>query len=222
MQVFGIDPKGGMELGRAPGLFTRLVYNNGVEAVELLEHVAALTRQRAERFRAEKATEWTASTGTPFLLLVVDELADVVAYQADSKLRARANLALQTITSQGRAPGVCVLGEVQDPRKSVIDFRHLFPTRVALRLDEPEQVDLVLGDGARARGAACHEIDPNAPGVGWVKVDGRGEVARVRAFHATDLHLTELSAYVTAGDQVRRLDPHRPDHRKETGHGHAG
>jgi S-DNA-T family DNA segregation ATPase FtsK/SpoIIIE len=37
VQVFGIDPKGGMELGRTPELFTRLVYSNGLEAVELLE-----------------------------------------------------------------------------------------------------------------------------------------------------------------------------------------
>ena len=41
MQVFGIDPKGGMELGRAPRLFQRLVCSNGADAVELLEHVAA-------------------------------------------------------------------------------------------------------------------------------------------------------------------------------------
>lgn len=116
-----------------------------------------------------------------------------------------------------------MIGEVQDPRKSVIDFRHLFPIRVALRLDEPDQVDLVLGDGARDRGAACHEIDSNTPGVGWVKVDGRPEPARVRAFHLTDSHLAELSAYITHGSpSVLRLDPGRPDHLKETGHGHTG
>jgi len=28
----------------------------------------------------------------------------------------------------------------------------LFPDRIAMRLDEPEQVDMVLGDGARDRG----------------------------------------------------------------------
>ena len=116
-----------------------------------------------------------------------------------------------------------MIGEVQDPRKSVIDFRHLFPIRVALRLDEPDQVDLVLGDGARDRGAACHEIDSNTPGAGWVKVDGRPEPARVRAFHLTDSHLAELSAYITHGSpSVLRLDPGRPDHLKETGHGHTG
>jgi DNA segregation ATPase FtsK/SpoIIIE, S-DNA-T family len=223
IQVFGIDPKGGMELGRAPDLFTRLVYNNGIEAVELLEHIATLTRQRAEQFRRDGVHEWHAGTGAPCVLLIVDELADVIAYQPDAKLRARANMALQTITSQGRAPGVCVIGEVQDPRKGVIDFRHLFPIRVALRLDEPDQVDLVLGDGARDRGAACHEIDPNTPGVGWVKVDGHPEPVRVRAFHLTDTHLAELTAYITHGSSsLLRLDPRRLDHSKEAGHGRIG
>jgi S-DNA-T family DNA segregation ATPase FtsK/SpoIIIE len=51
VQVFGIDPKGGMELGRAENLFHKLVCTNGAEAVVLLEHIAALTRQRAEVLR---------------------------------------------------------------------------------------------------------------------------------------------------------------------------
>lgn len=46
VQVFGIDPKGGMELGKAPALFHRLVCSNGPDAVGLLEHVATLTRDR--------------------------------------------------------------------------------------------------------------------------------------------------------------------------------
>lgn len=199
VQVFGIDPKGGMELRRAPALFTRLVCDNGPDAVELLEHVATLTRQRAAGFGADRVVEWSPDSGAPFVLLVVDELADVIAYQPDKGLKTRAGAALQVMTSQGRAPGVCVIGEVQDPRKSVVDFRHLFPIRVALRLDEPEQVDMVLGDGARERGAAAHEIAESTPGVAWVKTDGRRDVDRVRAFHPTQLDLDALCAYVTAG-----------------------
>jgi S-DNA-T family DNA segregation ATPase FtsK/SpoIIIE len=124
----------------------------------------------------------------------------VVAYQPDNGLRKRANAALQSIISQGRAPGVAVVGLVQDPRKSVVDFRHLFPTRVAMRLDEPEQTDMVLGDGVRERGAAAHEIGEDTPGVAWVKLDGHREPVRVRAFHTNDTHLDALSAYLTAGN----------------------
>jgi DNA segregation ATPase FtsK/SpoIIIE, S-DNA-T family len=206
VQVFGIDPKGGMELGRAEGLFTRLVCTNGAEAVALLEHVATLTRQRAEALRRQGTRKWTPASGQPFMLLIVDELADVIAYQPDNALRKRANLALQSILSQGRAPGVCVIGQLQDPRKEIIDFRHLFPTKIAMRLDEPQQVDMVLGDGVRQRGAAAHEISEDTPGVAWTKIDGRREPQRARAFHSTDADLDELCTYIAAG----RYDAPRP------------
>jgi S-DNA-T family DNA segregation ATPase FtsK/SpoIIIE len=118
---------------------------------------------------------------------------------------------LQTITSQGRAPGYAVLGLVQDPRKEVVAFRHLFGTKVALRLDEAAQVDMVLGEGVRQRGAAAHEISENTPGVAWVKADGRGEPDRVRAFHVTDADLVELSLFFTTGDATVHAFPNRPD-----------
>ncbi|MDQ3988254.1 MAG: FtsK/SpoIIIE domain-containing protein [Actinomycetota bacterium] len=199
VQVFGIDPKGGMELGKAPGLFHELTYGNGEASVELLERVALRTRQQAEALREQGRRVWEPASGAPFVLLIVDELADVIAYQPDPALRKRATLALSSITSQGRAPGAAVLGQVQDPRKSVVDFRNLFPVKIAMRLDEREQVDMVLGDGARERGAAAHEIAEDTPGVAWVKIDGRREPDRGRAFHVTDTDLDELGEYVTGG-----------------------
>jgi S-DNA-T family DNA segregation ATPase FtsK/SpoIIIE len=199
VQVVGIDPKGGMELGRAEDLFTRLVCTNGAEAVALLEHVAILTRQRAETLRRQRSRKWTPDSGQPFMLLIIDELADVIAYQPDNALRKRANAALQSILSQGRAPGVCVIGQLQDPRKEIIDFRHLFPVKIAMRLDEATQVDMMLGNGVRERGAAAHEISEDTPGVAWTKIDGRREPQRARAFHSTDTNLDELCEYVTTG-----------------------
>lgn len=208
VRLVGIDPKGGMELGQCPDAFTRLVFDNGREAVELLEELAAEVKERAARYRGVRRL-WARSNGEPFTVLVVDELADLIAYQPDKGLRERATRAIQTITSQGRAPGFCVLGLVQDPRKEVVGFRHLFGTRVALRLDESAQVDMVLGDGARARGAAAHEISEQTPGVAWVKTDGRGEPERVRAFHVTDADLVELGVYLS--DATVHEFPTRPD-----------
>jgi DNA segregation ATPase FtsK/SpoIIIE, S-DNA-T family len=80
------------------------------------------------------------------VLLIIDELADVIAYQPDHGLRKRANAALQLILSQGRAPGG-VIGQIQDPRKEIIDFQPLFSVKIAMRLDEPTQGDMVLDDG---------------------------------------------------------------------------
>jgi len=99
---------------------------------------------------------------------------------------------LSLLLSQGRAVGVSVIGAVQDPRKEILTVRDLFPTRVALRVSEPEHVGLVLGQGARDRGARCDRIPESLPGIGYVGVDGRAEPVRVRFGHVTDDHITEL------------------------------
>ncbi|SFR21987.1 DNA segregation ATPase FtsK/SpoIIIE, S-DNA-T family [Lentzea waywayandensis] len=210
VRLVGIDPKGGMELGQCPDAFAKVVYDNGPDAVALLEEIATEVRERASRYRGVRRL-WARSTGEPFTVLIVDELADVIAYQTDKNLRDRAARAVQTITSQGRAPGFAVVALVQDPRKEIVGFRHLFTTRVALRLDEPVQVDMVLGDGVRQRGAAAHEISENTPGVAWVKQDGRREPERARAFHVTDADLVELALFFTAEDATVHEFPGRPD-----------
>jgi DNA segregation ATPase FtsK/SpoIIIE, S-DNA-T family len=195
VKLYGIDPKGGMELGQAPEIFEQVVFDNGSRAVTLLEWLAQEVKRRAESYRGRRRM-WIPESGDPFILLVVDELADLIAYQTDKILRDRATRAVQAITSQGRAPGVCVLGLLQDPRKEIIAFRHLFSTRIAMRLDEPAQVDMVLGDGVRKRGANAHEISESTPGVAWVKEDGKREPVRARVFHVTDDHLAQLVTYV--------------------------
>ena len=103
--------------------------------------------------------------------------------------RKRIDSALSLLLSQGRASGVVVIGAVQDPRKDVIPQRDLFPVRIGLRMSEAEHVTLVLGNGARNRGAWCDLIPDTLPGVGYVVMDGIAEPVRVRfAFHSdTDL-----------------------------------
>ncbi len=121
---------------------------------------------RAARF-AGRQRDHTPTPEFPFVVVLVDEVAFLTAYQADRKLRERTLAALATLTTQGRAVGYCVVAALQDPRKEVLNIRNLFPDKIALRLDEPSQVDMVLGDGARDRGAFCDEIsaDP-ATGAG--------------------------------------------------------
>jgi S-DNA-T family DNA segregation ATPase FtsK/SpoIIIE len=151
------------------------------------------TRQRSEALKAQGVRRLTPSVDVPFVLVVVDEFAFLSAYQPDHKLAHTVDSAVQIICSQGRAPGVGLLVAVQDPSKEVLPYRQLFPTRIALRLEEPSQVDMVLGDGARARGARCDEIPPWAHGVGYVKLDRRREPARVRAAYPTDADIAALA-----------------------------
>ena len=112
------------------------------------------------------------------MVVLVDELAFLTAYQPERDLRKRAEAAIATLTSQGRSVGVCVVGALQDPRKDVISLRNLFSTRIALRLDESDQVDMVLGDGARDRGALADQISPAALRRGRGRVRAAGGLAR--------------------------------------------
>jgi S-DNA-T family DNA segregation ATPase FtsK/SpoIIIE len=70
----------------------------------------------------------------------------------------------------------------------------LFPVRIALRLAEADQVRLILGPGARDRGARCDQIPHCLPGIGFVQVDGVAEPVRVRFAFMTDDHIRMLAA----------------------------
>jgi len=94
---------------------------------------------------------------------------------------------------------VCVVGALQDPRKDVISLRNLFSTRIALRLDESDQVDMVLGDGARDRGALADQISPLpyiGAGVGYVRLEASPDPVRVRAAYVADADIMAMASAV--------------------------
>jgi S-DNA-T family DNA segregation ATPase FtsK/SpoIIIE len=183
--VWAIDPKGGMELGPGRPLFARFCGEDFLAMADLLDEAVAVMQDRARRLAGvTRLHEPTAVE--PLILVVVDEVATLSAYLPDRKLRERMANALGLLLTQGRAVGVSVIAALQDPRKEVLTLRNLFPARVALRLDEPGQSDMVLGDGARDRGARCDRIPNSLPGVGYVRLDGVREPARVRAAYVGD------------------------------------
>jgi S-DNA-T family DNA segregation ATPase FtsK/SpoIIIE len=196
-QLWGVDPKGGMELAPGRPLFARFGGAEVIEMVELLEEAVEAMRVRAARYaghhRKHEPTEVE-----PLIVVVVDEMAFLTAYVGERDLRDRVNKALAVLLTQGRAVGLCVVAALQDPRKEVIGYRNLFPTKIALRLDERTQVDMVLGDGARAAGARCDQIPDSSPGVAYVKVDGIREPQRVRAAYVTDADIAELARTYSA------------------------
>ncbi|MBB4935598.1 S-DNA-T family DNA segregation ATPase FtsK/SpoIIIE [Lipingzhangella halophila] len=189
-EVWAIDPKR-MELSFGRSLFAR--YADAAEdAVELLESAVAAMQQRAERYAGRRRVH-VPSTRDPFVVVVLDEVAFLTAYHPDRDIRRRAENAIATLTSQGRSVGFCVLAALQDPRKEVINLRNLFPDKIALRLDEASQVDMVLGEGARDRGANAHLINPDLPGIAFVKLDGSPAPVRVRAAFVTDPHIDAMA-----------------------------
>jgi S-DNA-T family DNA segregation ATPase FtsK/SpoIIIE len=192
VQLWAVDPKGGMELTPGAPLFTRFAYDSPAAMVDLLEDAVAFMRARAERLRLAGERVHRPTVDDPLVVVLVDELAALTAYVGDRDLRRRGESALQLLLSQGRAPGVLVVAAVQDPGKDVVAFRDLFPSRVALRLLEDVQVDMVLGRSARARGAECDQIPASLPGVGYVALEGVREPVRVRAAYVDDNDLAKM------------------------------
>ena len=59
--------------------------------------------------------------------------------------------------------------------------------------------DLVLGRGARQRGADCSRIPLTQPGTAWVWCDGETEPTRVRASWVSDDDIAALADTYTPG-----------------------
>ncbi|WP_345456910.1 FtsK/SpoIIIE domain-containing protein [Actinoallomurus oryzae] len=198
VQVWGIDPKR-MELAFGRGIFNRYSDDTSGGMVDLLEDAVDEMSKRAARFGGVTRT-FIPTVADPFIVVMVDELAFLTAYSPDRDLKRRALAALSTLTSQGRSVGVCVVGALQDPRKDVINIRNLFPTRIALRLDESEQVDMVLGDGAYDRGALADQISPLpevGAGVGYIRLEDSPDPVRVRAGWVSDADIAAMAAYLS-------------------------
>ncbi|WP_242893929.1 FtsK/SpoIIIE domain-containing protein [Actinomadura litoris] len=203
VEVWAVDPKR-MELSFGRPLFERYGrYSDDPKGgmVELLEAAAENMNARAEQF-AGVTRSFRPTTEHPFRVVVVDELAFLTAYCPERDLRKRADSAIAVLTSQGRSVGYCVIGAQQDARKEVNNLRNLFPTRLALRLDESEQVDMVLGDGSRDRGALADQISavPEiGAGVGFVRLETVPDPVRVRAAYVSDTDIRHMVAFGAPG-----------------------
>lgn len=135
--------------------------------VEMLEECVSEMFKRADQLQG-KARKFTPSREMPLNVIIVDELGYLSALMPDKALRGKAEKALSTLLSQGRALGYAVIGAVQDPRKETVGFRDLFPVRIAGSLPAP-MVDLVLGEDMHDAGAYCEQIQlPSGAGVAYV------------------------------------------------------
>jgi DNA segregation ATPase FtsK/SpoIIIE, S-DNA-T family len=197
VRLLGADPKR-MELSFGREIFdTHGGYAaDPVAIVAMLEDAVGDMQARAEVLGG-KQRDHTPTVEYPFVVIIVDEVAFLTAYHPDKQVRERVKAALATLTTQGRAVGYCVVAALQDPRKEVMSIRNLFPDRIAMRLDEPEQVDMVLGDGARDRGAAAELIasDPaTGAGVAFVRLEADPDPVRVRAAWVADEDIRAMAA----------------------------
>ncbi|MEV8516174.1 FtsK/SpoIIIE domain-containing protein [Dactylosporangium sp. NPDC051484] len=217
VRLWGIDPKGGVELSIGRELFARYEYTDPAPMVAMLDDLVAVMRERQARMQGAVRVH-TPTLAEPLYVLMVDELLALVALLQDTELRNRARSALALLLTQGAGLGVLVIGATQDPRKEVVELRDFFPTRIALRLNERNHVDLVLGDGARERGALADQLsaEPSMRGIGYVVLDDRPEPLRVRFAYVTDDEIRAMAIeYAAPPDPAPRPAPTAPKQRTQ-------
>jgi DNA segregation ATPase FtsK/SpoIIIE, S-DNA-T family len=163
VRFWGLDPKR-IELSIGRGWWD--YYANSDEGmVELLEKCVDDMHERMSHMQGVRRS-FIPSPETPLNVIIVDEMAYLSYYMAEKRLRDRADKAIRTILTQGRAPGYAVVGAVQDPRVETCSYRNLFPLRIAGGLNEARQVDMVLGEGSHDAGALCEQIPLGVEGAG--------------------------------------------------------
>ncbi len=206
VQVWAVDPKGGMELRPGKRLFSRFEDGTPETMASLLEDLVAVMDDRATMLAGAHVRQHTPTPDAPHVVLLLDELATLTAF-AERTVARRIEQALGLLLTKGRAVGITVVAAVQDPGKDIVTWRDLIPTRIAMRLDNPIQVDMVLGEGARDLGATADRISEHTPGVAYVRLEGTRAIARVRAAYLTDADIDALAETVTAKPALRADRP---------------
>ncbi|MEV0043938.1 FtsK/SpoIIIE domain-containing protein [Nocardia rhamnosiphila] len=179
------DPKGGMEFGRGEDrLWTDFQWTaDGI--IAMLKTAESEMQERAARFKAAGIRKFTPSVDEPLKVVIIEEYAALSAFATKEQVSEGLRL-LGLILTQGRAVGYSVIVALQDPSKENMPNRQLFSIRIGLRFTEPSQTTMVHGQGAKDRGALCHEIPTTTPGVAYVGQDGSKDFRRVRAYWVSD------------------------------------
>jgi DNA segregation ATPase FtsK/SpoIIIE, S-DNA-T family len=157
----------------------------------MADELDALVQEMDERCEEIEGRVHMVSATSPIRIVIVDELATLTALAPDNKTKGRIETAMGHLLSRGRAAGYLVIITTVEPTKEVVRWRGLCPTRVCFRTDD-DQADLALGDGAHDAGAHTELISEDTPGIGFIRVQGRSGVARVRAIHVTDEDIAGL------------------------------
>ncbi|SDK72936.1 DNA segregation ATPase FtsK/SpoIIIE, S-DNA-T family [Actinopolyspora mzabensis] len=209
VRLWVLDPKGGMEFGQGAELFHRFATDDTSGLDLTREYVDALDARKEDMGRQGRRN-WAPSAEQPLDLLLVDELAAMSEY-TDRDISREFTKLLSKALTQYRAVGGRVVGATQEPIKEVVPMRGLFPTKIALRLEEASYVDMALGEGVRERGAFADQIPDYMPGVAYLKQDGKREPLRVRAAYTSDDDITELVRFATSADATVLDFPNRDD-----------
>jgi DNA segregation ATPase FtsK/SpoIIIE, S-DNA-T family len=187
--LWGVDLKGGMELGPWAPCLDRLA-TTPAQAAELLADAVAILDARAARLADVGQRLWQPSPAEPALVVVIDEYAELsddapaAVGHADSTAR------------RGRAVAVTLLVATQRPTQKAMGsgaVRSQMDVRICLRVRERRDVDLVLGQGMLTAGWHAHTLD--APGKFLLSTPEHTTPRRARAYLLTDTDVTTLTTH---------------------------
>jgi hypothetical protein len=193
--IWGIDLKRGVELRPWARCLDRLA-TTPREAAALLADAVAVLFARAQWLADHGRREWTPSPAMPALVIIIDEYAEL----ADDAPDAMSDT--DTIARLGRAPAVTLIAATQRPTQKVMGqgaVRSPMNIRIAFRVEEQRDADLILGQGKLKAGWQAHKL--NAPGKFLVSAPEHDTPRRARAYLVTDDDVT---------DTVTRYAPARP------------
>lgn len=196
VEVWAIDPKGGMELYGGRPLYKRYCDSSRPAMAAMLSDAVTITEDRTQRLKGA-TRQHMPSVAEPLILVIVDEFASLMVPRSKSKddvaVAAQVKASATLIVNMGRAVGVVLLGALQNPRKEVVDMRDEIPERVAMRLLSAEYTDMMFWRGAAASGIRCDLILKSLPGTGYAWSDDARAIVRVRAAFVDDAEIHELA-----------------------------
>lgn len=183
--IWGVDLKGGMELGPWAACLDRLATAPAQVTTLFREAVEELDR-RADYLAAKGSRLWEPTPHDPALIIIIDEYAEMpeeAQQHADSLAR------------RGRAVAVSLLAATQRPTQSAMGGRSVrsqMDVRICLRVRERRDVDLVLGQGAFNTGWHAHAL--TQPGTFLISSPEHGAPERARAYLIDDNQIARHAA----------------------------
>jgi S-DNA-T family DNA segregation ATPase FtsK/SpoIIIE len=178
--LWGIDLKGGMELRPWVSCLDRLA-TTPAEATRMQRDAVGILEARARAMGEGSERVWNPSPQHPALIIITDEYAELA---ENAPLAAEA---ADSVARRGRALAVTELAATQRPTQQAMGkgaLRSQMDIRIALRVRERRDTDLILGQGMLAAGWHAHTLD--APGKFLISAEGFVHPRRARGFLVTD------------------------------------
>jgi DNA segregation ATPase FtsK/SpoIIIE, S-DNA-T family len=189
-QQWGIDLKGGVELGPWARCFER-VARTREDATLMLEALTAEMERRYEYMRKNGWRVWQPSAENPVIVLSVDEAASLL-----GNANSRELALIEDIARKGRAVGVCMILATQYPTLDALgstQVREQIHFGFVFRMRTSDGEAFIVEERIDA-----HKIDANRSGTCYVKDGDQLDRSPVRCFYLDD-ETVEQTAELAAG-----------------------